>query len=75
MALEFRKQGKSFSLWRRKGAGVMHGNMENGLYSCIDNSGWLRALFGAVGLKMGHNGTTANSALGGIHGSNRLPLE
>ena len=32
------------------------------------------ALFGAVGLIMGHNGTTANSALGGIYRSNRLSL-
>jgi hypothetical protein len=41
---------------------------------CTDNSRCLRALFGAVGLKMGHNGTTENSALGGIYSNNRLPL-
>ena len=37
-------------------------------------SGSWRALFGAVGLIMGHNGTTANSALGGLYRSNRLSL-
>ena len=52
----------------------MHRSMENGLYFCTDNSDCLRALFGAVGLKIGHNGTTGNSALGGIYSSNRLPL-
>jgi hypothetical protein len=36
--------------------------------------GCSRALFGAVGLIMGHNGTTANSAVGGIYRSNRLSL-
>ena len=52
----------------------MHGSMENGLYFCTDNSGCSHALFGAVGLKIGHNGMTGNSALGGIYSSYRLPL-
>ena len=41
----------------------MLGSTENGLYFYTENNGCLRELFGAVGLKMGHNGTTANSAL------------
>jgi hypothetical protein len=52
----------------------MHGSKENGLYFCINNSGCSRALFGAVGFIMGYNRTTSNRALGGIYGSNRLPL-
>jgi len=56
----------------------MYGCMENGLYLCINNAlihcGCSRALFGAVGFIMGHNGTTANSALGGIYRSNRVSL-
>jgi hypothetical protein len=52
----------------------MHGSKENGLYFCTDNSGCSRALFGAVWFIIGHNGTTENSALGGIYGSNRVPL-
>jgi len=51
----------------------MHGCMDNGLYFCIDNSGCSCALFVSVGFIMGYNGTTANSALGGIYRSNRLP--
>ena len=36
--------------------------------------GCSRAVFGAVGFIMGHNETTANSALGGIYRSNWLSL-
>lgn len=48
--------------------------MENRVYFCTDSSGGSRALFGAVGFIMGHNGTTANSAVGGIYRSNKRSL-
>jgi len=52
----------------------MQGITGNALYFFIENSGCSRAVFGAVGFIFGYNVTTANSAVGGIYGSNRRSL-